>query len=148
MDTIDELLAIEEIKGLKARYFRYVDLKDWEGLHSLLATDALFDISADAPGCILTGPDEIVATVSAALADCVSVHHGHCPEIHVLSDSTAVGVWAMEDNLSWNEGSSRAGMKLHGFGHYHERYEKVGDDWAIKSLTLVRLRVDRHVDGK
>ena len=31
MTTVDELLAIEEIKQLKARYFRCVDTKDWEG---------------------------------------------------------------------------------------------------------------------
>jgi len=33
--AIDRLLAIEDIKILKARYFRFVDSKDEEGLASL-----------------------------------------------------------------------------------------------------------------
>ena len=34
------------------------------------------------------------------------------------------------------------GTEMHGYGHYHETYEKSGTEWRIKSLTLTRLRVD------
>ena len=37
----------------------------------------------------------------------------------------------MEDMLRWPDGT-----ELHGYGHYHETYEKVGDTWRIKTLKL------------
>jgi hypothetical protein len=62
------------------------------------------------------------------------------PEIEVTSPTTARGVWAMEDKLRWPEDSPLAG--LHGYGHYHEEYVKVGGAWRIARTTLTRLRVD------
>ena len=142
MNDIDKLLAIEDIKALKARYFRCVDGKDWEGFRAVFAPDALFDISEDVPGCILTGSDKIVAAVSPPLAGCVSVHHGHCPEIELTSPTTAKGVWAMEDMLRWSEDAAAPIRALHGYGHYHETYSKLDGQWRIQSLRLARLRVD------
>jgi hypothetical protein len=31
---------------------------------------------------------------------------------------------------------------MHGYGHYHETYEKFDGRWLIKTLRLSRLRVD------
>jgi hypothetical protein len=70
----------------------------------------------------------------------VTVHHGHMPEIEVTSPTTARGVWAMEDKLRWPEGSPVRAM--HGYGHYHETYERTQEGWRIKTITLTRLRVD------
>jgi hypothetical protein len=70
----------------------------------------------------------------------VTVHHGHMPEIEITSDDTATGIWAMEDKLRWPEGSPIGWM--HGYGHYHETYERVDGAWRIKTLTLTRLRID------
>ena len=48
--------------------------------------------------------------------------------------------FSSSDMLRWPEGSPiRA---LHGYGHYHETYEKVDGQWLIKTITLTRLRVD------
>ncbi len=58
----------------------------------------------------------------------ITVHHGHMPEITLLSDTTARGIWAMEDKLWWPEGSPL--VHLHGYGHYHETYEKSRRDMA------------------
>ena len=33
-------------------------------------------------------------------------------------------------------------MELHGFGHYHEDYEKSERGWRIKTSLLTRLRMD------
>jgi hypothetical protein len=68
------------------------------------------------------------------------VHHGHTPEIDITSATTATGTWAMEDVLRWpDSGPLRS---LHGYGHYHETYERVAGQWYIKTITLTRLRVD------
>ncbi len=142
MNDTSKLLALEQLKGLKAKYFRCVDTKDWPGFRDLFTEDALFDISDDIPGCVVTGADNIVQTVSEPLADVVSVHHGHCPEIELTSDATATGIWAMEDMLWWPENSSAPIRALHGYGHYHETYECIDGHWVIKTMKLRRLRVD------
>jgi hypothetical protein len=46
----------------------------------------------------------------------------------------------MEDMLRWPEGAPMQAM--HGYGHYHETYEKVDGQWRIASIQLSRLRVD------
>jgi hypothetical protein len=142
MNALDRLLALEEIKVLKARYFRCVDTKDWSGFKAVFAAEATFDISQDVPGCILTGPDRIAAAASVPLTGCTSVHHGHCPEIELTSDVTAMGVWAMEDILRWADDADSPIRALHGYGHYHETYVKTSAGWRIQTMKLTRLRVD------
>ena len=71
------------------------------------------------------------------LAEAVTVHHGHMPEIMLTGPDTARGIWAMEDVVEFPDGH-----KLSGFGHYHETYVRVGSDWRIATLHLTRLRVD------
>jgi len=44
METVDRLWAIEQIKQLKARYFRYLDLHWWHELRELFTDDAVFEI--------------------------------------------------------------------------------------------------------
>ena len=142
MNDVEKLLAIEEIKQLKARYFRFVDTKDWQGFEELFTEDAVLDIRDDIPDCVVTGAAEIVNTVSSNLVDVTSVHHGHCPEIEISSDNSATGIWAMEDKLRWSEDSTAQLKNLHGYGHYLETYARVNDNWRIKTLKLKRLRVD------
>ena len=146
MNIVERLEAIEEIKQLKARYFRCMDTKDWDGFTSVLAPDARMDVSGDLgdgaadSGGVTTGNREIAAFVRASIDDVTTVHHGHMPEIDVTSPTSATGTWAMEDHLWWPEGSPITTM--HGYGHYHETYEKVDGRWLITSTTLTRLRVD------
>lgn len=142
MNSIDRLLAIEDIRNLKARYFRCVDSKDWAGFKAVFAPDASFDVSDDLPGGVLVGLEKITETVSTSLAGCVTVHHGHCPEIEITSERTATGIWAMEDMLRWSENSARPNQTLHGYGHYLETYEKIDGRWLIRTSRLRRLRVD------
>jgi hypothetical protein len=145
MTDNERLMAIEAIKQLKARYFRCMDTKQWNGWNEVFTADALMDVSEERPPgskegpLILNGAEKIIATVSKLLDGVVTVHHGHMPEIEVTSDTTARGIWSMEDKLRWPDGKTT----LHGYGHYHETYEKAGGNWRIKTLKLTRLRVDR-----
>ena len=43
MTESEQLLAVEEIKQLKARYFRCMDTKDWAGFEAVFAPDATVD---------------------------------------------------------------------------------------------------------
>jgi ketosteroid isomerase-like protein len=140
--TLEELGEIEAIKQLKARYFRYLDTKQWDQWGDVFTEDAelVNPQSRDVP---LKGRQEIVRTVSTNLADIVSVHHGHMPEIELLSPTTARGVWSMFDLLVGRRGGARPDeVRLEGYGHYVEQYRKDDDGrWRIARLQLMRLHV-------
>jgi len=127
---------VEAIKQLKARYFRTLDSKDWAGLRQVFTDDVVVDTTASG-GSVVTGAEEFLPYLRELIGDVVTVHHGHTPEIELTSATTAAGVWAMEDMLRWPNG-----REMHGYGHYHETYEKAAGTWCIKTLTLTRLRVD------
>lgn len=135
---------IEAIRRLKARYFRCIDTKDWDGLRAILCDDVDIDVHADS-GRRYTGADAFVTSVSRNLAGATSVHHGHMPEIDILGVDEATGVWAMEDEIWFPPGGPIE--HLHGYGHYHERYRRVDGEWRIAALTLVRIRRDVRPAG-
>lgn len=126
----------EAIKQLKARYFRTMDTKDWDGMRRVFTDDVVMDTSSSGGG-VITGADAFMAFLSETLAGVVTVHHGHMPEIALTSPTTATGIWALHDLLVWPNG-----RRLVGYGHYHETYERVGDEWRIASSKLTRLRMD------
>jgi SnoaL-like domain len=147
----EQLAAIEEIKKLKARYFRYVDTKDWEGLQAVFCADASFDYSAahrvrnpwtgswnpPLPETVrvAVGRGEIVALIRGAVERLHTTHHGHLPEISLLTATTAVGIWAMNDSLR----DAEHHQLLEGSGHYHDTYTRLPAGWAIASCRLTRL---------
>ncbi|MFZ0249145.1 MAG: nuclear transport factor 2 family protein [Acidimicrobiales bacterium] len=127
---------VEAIKQLKARYFRTMDTKDWAGMRRLFADDVVIDTTGSGGG-VVAGADAFVTFLQQTLADAVTVHHGHMPEITLTSGTTATGVWALHDEIVWPDGT-----RMRGDGHYHEEYERVGGEWRISASTLTRLRMD------
>ena len=151
VNDLDRLIAIEDIKQLKARYFRALDTQDWALLESVFAEDAIFDFSqanidphfpvegyASTPP--VQGRTQIVEAIRSTIVGFATVHHGHIPEIDIGSDSTATGIWPMEERVHGITGETI--FDRNGFGHYHETYEKVDGAWQIKTSRIERLRVD------
>ncbi|AQA18573.1 hypothetical protein BST95_10345 [Halioglobus japonicus] len=134
-EHITRLLAIEEIKALKAKYFRCLDTKDWEGLGECFCDDLDADFTA-APGPHTSSRAEYLAMIQKALKYAETVHYGHMPEITVLDASAARGVWAMQDMVKM------PAMTLTGFGHYHEEYRLEDGQWRISRILLTRLMLD------
>jgi len=132
--TLEELLAIEAIKRLKARYFRTMDTQDWEGFADCFTDDVVADFR-DAPGELTQGRDAFVEELKGILAGATTVHHGHMPEIELVSSTEATGIWAMEDIVELPD------MSLQGWGHYHERYCKENGQWRISHVKLTRLKL-------
>jgi uncharacterized protein (TIGR02246 family) len=127
---------IEAIKRLKARYFRTMDTKDWDGMRQVFTDDVVVDTS-EAGGSRVVGADAFMAFLQETLAGTVTVHQGHMPEIDLTSAGTATGIWALNDMVIWPDGT-----RLDGYGHYDETYEKVDGEWKIKSSRLTRLHSD------
>ncbi len=151
VSELERLVAIEEIKSLKARYFRSIDTKDWEALATVFAPDAVFDFGAATIDPIDTDPsvqgpepvagcDAIVAAVSRMLTGVQSVHHGHIPEIEITSATTATGLWPMEDVIRHPHADPPRGG-FTGYGHYDETYVKLDIGWRIATSKLTRLRI-------
>jgi|ERR1700712_3450060 hypothetical protein len=138
LDTAAALWEIEAIKQLKARYCRYLDTKRWDDWRELFTDDFLSDTSPSG-GKVIHGADEFVAFVRNTLgkASQPTAHQVHAPEIELTSETTATGVWALQDVVRLGPG-----LNLDGRGHYHETYEKIDGRWRIKTSTLTRLRED------
>ena len=130
---------VEAIKVLKARYFRLMDTKDWDGLAAVFTDDVTIDMT-DTGGGITHSVAEYLPFLRANIEDVATVHHGHTPEITLTSASTATGTWAMEDMLWWPDGADL--RSLHGYGYYVEEYRKSTDGWRISAMRLTRLRTD------
>jgi len=127
---------IDQLKQLKARYFRTMDTKDWTAMREVFVHDVVMDTTASG-GSLITGADNFMAFLELTLRDAITVHHGHMPEIELVSPSTARGIWALQDIIIWPDGA-----RMHGYGHYHETYEKIDGRWRITSSTLTRLHMD------
>lgn len=152
LDPVEALLAIEDIRQLKSRYFQAVDGKDWDAIVEIFTEDALIDFTGEARHHIghhgvveaeasasesspVTGGREAARGIRSAVRDLVTVHHGHDPQIELTGRDTARGRWSMYDRLDY-------GFEvMHGYGHYDEAYRREAGRWRISSLTLTRVHV-------
>ncbi|MDE2405581.1 MAG: nuclear transport factor 2 family protein [Sphingomonadales bacterium] len=147
MDDLARLVAGEAIRQVKARYFYGLDHKDWDlWRREVWAADGELHVPEHRTEPY-RGIDAIIAWVSAATADQVSIHHGHMPMIEFDGADAARVIWAMEDRLYRTREHPLEGgwTELHGMGHYRERYERRPEGWRLVSSQLTRLRVDMRM---
>jgi hypothetical protein len=159
MDLAEELRAIDAVRQLKARYFRFLDGKDWDGFATIFCRKASFDLLASAtvdPGdgsseaaetaqFLLSGRDAIVTTIRDAVGPNHTVHHGHCHEVWIDSPDEARGIIAMVDKIT---NSLTGECVLEGYGHYHETYRREDGAWRIWHSRLSRLHVFANLDAR
>ena len=138
--ALRELLDLEELRRLKARYFRAVDTIQWDDFGSVFTVDAVLQMPE--VDLEVRGRDAIVDAVRTSLGDVHTVHHGHMPELDITGPDTATGIWAMFDYLLWPRAESGERRTLQGYGHYFEQYQRVEGRWHIASTRVERLRVD------
>ncbi len=132
-----DLAALEEIRRVKYRYLRCVDLKLWDEIAEVFTADATVDYGTRALGepIQLTGRDEIVAFLRKSLGPgIVTVHFASQPEIDVHGD-TATGTWSFEDTVIATEFRTL----IKGAAFYEDRYAR-GEDgrWRISHTGYVR----------
>ena len=134
---LETLEAIEAIRGLKARYFRFVDEKKHDDLAALFTPDSRLVTD----GIAWESPEQFAHTIRDLTGAAPSVHHGHMPEIEITGPDSATGIWAMEDLLTFPVGED-APEGHSGYGQYRETYRKIDGEWLIDSLVLTRFRMD------
>jgi ketosteroid isomerase-like protein len=139
--TFSDLLELEAIEALQARYLRLVDAKDWQAFRRLFADDAEFVLMDDAP---MVGADAFVEFVSGSAEGTRTVHHGHLPELTLVAPGEAQGSWELVDYVEWPpdpETGTRRGRV--GYGRYDVGYRKVGGEWKVARWALSYARNDR-----
>ncbi len=141
MTEVESASHIEAIKVVMARYFRFMDTKQWAELRNLFMPDVTMSAPDDVPDkAPTTGADHFVGVMRSVLDGAVSVHRGFMPEVELNDANSATAVWAMEDVVCYPDD---AGRDFSGSGHYLGEYRRTPDGWKIQSLTLRRLRLCR-----
>ena len=145
MDSFNKL-DTDQIQRIMSAYCRYVDTKQWESLSALIADNASLEFQ-DIEGHTLytfTGPSGLVAASKDAIAELVTVHHLHNPEISFSDDQHAAAIWAMEDRFYKSDNSGKSVRVFHGYGHYHVTFMNQSGNWKITGLKLTRLRLEQY----
>ncbi len=135
---------IENIRTLKARYCRFMDTKQWEAFSQLLSEEVVLEFydTAGALQLKVEGREEVMRQVPAYLKSAQSVHLVQHHEIELLTPTTARGIWAVEDIITFFDPVHSPSAVIHGFGYYHEHYEKSAGQWRITGYRLERLKLD------
>jgi hypothetical protein len=114
---------IEQIKQLKYRYLRTLDLKQW----AEFAECFLPEVTGDYAGLAFEDRDALVNYMRENLGEgLISMHHAHHPEISVEGDE-ATGRWYLEDKVIVPEFD----FVLEGAAFYTDRYLRTPDGWRI-----------------
>ena len=132
MDTAGEL---EAIRRLKYAYFRTLDLKQFDALGALLTDDVT--ASYEDGRTVLEGRAAIVTWLTSVLGDSgiVTEHHGHHPEIDFTSDTTATGVWYLQDRVI----VPAHDVEIAGTAFYDDRYRLTAEGWRIAHTGYTRV---------
>ena len=117
-----DLEAIELIKQLKARYFRFLDTRNLEGLQTVFTSDATASFIGGDYDFQLTGWEQLEAFYKKSFTgQNFGMHNGHHPEICVDGD-TATGIWYLQDIFV----SLEHNMTIMGSALYDDEYRLRG----------------------
>ncbi len=150
---LQRLLDIEEIRHLKARYFRLLDAKDWSAWIDVFTPDLEFiylepsiqnpppgaEVLAD--GTARVSREVLVAFISEAMKSVTTVHHGHMPEITFADRDTARGHWALTNYYQYRTADGSYEWSR-GYGHYDDIYVRTDRGWRIQRSVFFRRDMD------
>jgi hypothetical protein len=133
-----DLVALEEIRQVKYRYLRCVDLKLWDEMEDVFTPGASADYGTHAAGrdLSLRGRDEIIGYLRENLGpEIITVHRCGQPEI-VIDGNAATGTWSFEDTVI----AMKFRVLIKGAAFYEDTYER-GDDgkWRISHIGYTRI---------
>lgn len=142
---IARLEAIEAIRQLKHRYFRACDSKQTDLMREAFVEGPMH-IDYGAVG-IFQNRDDLVAlfTDVGCHPHMIEMHHGQNPEITVLDENRATGVWGLFYYLINTQEQTLTQLG----GSYDDEYRCENGDWRI-SRTVFRvhsLQVHKLDDG-
>lgn len=138
---LQRLVAIEDIRELKVRYFESVDGQDWKAVRAVFTNDAKVDMGLKKPdGTRVEKPDDFVAVLATIITKNIhTLHHGHNFHIELVSPTEAKGRWDYEA-WSWYVGAGAShSPNRQDWGQINEIYRKTSDGWRIASMHGVTV---------
>ncbi|MCP5042646.1 MAG: nuclear transport factor 2 family protein [bacterium] len=144
--SVQMLMDMEAIRQLKHAYFRCIDTANFEELAGLFHDDVTVHFIGGNYEWKLQGRDDYLDAVRGAFtSEAIGHHNGHHPEIQMLNDSEATGIWYLADNM-WvmNFNFFTTGTAI-----YWDRYLKVDGRWTIKDTRYRRIyEINRALDER
>ena len=133
---VQMLMDIEAIKQLKHAYFRCVDTANLEELGTLFHDNVSVHFVGGTYEWKVQGKADYLANIGYSFNKAsVGHHNGHQPEIRMLSDREATGVWYLADHM-WILNHE---AKTYGTALYWDRYVKEDGRWLIIDTCYERL---------
>jgi hypothetical protein len=133
---VQRLMDIEAIKQLKHSYFRCLDTANWEEMDGLFHDDVRVHFLGGTYEWKLEGKTEYLGAIQKSFhKESIGHHNGHHPEIRMLSETEATGIWYLADNM-WimNHKFLTTGTAI-----YWDRYVKEEGRWKIRDTKYRRL---------
>jgi len=136
MDKLQKLIDIEEIKNLKHRYFRAIDMADFDLLDNVFTENITIDYRGGTYRWESEGKDTIKESLKHAFHNqAASMHTAHHPEIKIISDNEATGKWYLQDIFyNFDMDSVTQGTAL-----YEDKYIKLDNNWLISHSEYDRI---------
>jgi hypothetical protein len=127
-----DLAVLEELRQLKYRYLRTLDLKRWDDFADTLTPDVKTNYGEQLS---FDDRDSVVAFMRNSLGPTIiTVHQCHHPELTIDGD-TATGTWYLEDKVIVTEHR----MLLTGAAFYDDAYRRCDDGrWRISRTGYQR----------
>lgn len=133
---VQRLMDIEAIKQLKHSYFRCIDTSNIEELATIFHKDVAVHFVGGTYEWSLKGRQEYLDSIKHSFhKESIGHHNGHMPEIQMLSENEATGIWYLADNM-WmlNHKHFTTGTAI-----YWDRYIKEDGVWSIIETNYERL---------
>jgi hypothetical protein len=134
--AVQLLMDIEAIQQLKHAYFRCIDTANFDELEGLFHEDVTVHFIGGFYEWKLEGRAAYLESIRQSFhRRAVGHHNGHHPEIQILSDREATGIWYLADNMWILEHQ----FFTTGTAVYWDRYLKVDGRWTIKDTRYERI---------
>jgi hypothetical protein len=132
---VQQLKDIEAIKRLKHAYFRAIDSADLALLATLLHKDVTAHFIGGLYEWKIAGREAYLEAIGQSFnSDVLCQHNGHHPEVDLLSETEATGIWYLHD-IFYN---LKMQLLTQGTAFYHDRYIKEDGRWWLKSTYYKR----------
>ncbi len=133
---IQMLMDIEAIKQLKHAYFRCLDTANFVEMAEIFHEDVSVHFIGGNYEWKLQGRAAYLESIQKSFhREAVGHHNGHHPEIQILSETEATGIWYLADNM-W---MTNFKFFTTGTALYWDRYLKVGGKWVIRDTKYERI---------
>ncbi len=133
---IQMLMDIEAIKQVKHAYFRCLDTANFDEMEELFHADVSVHFIGGNYEWKLEGRAAYLESIQKSFhREAVGHHNGHHPEIQILSETEATGIWYLADNM-W---MTNFKFFTTGTALYWDRYLKVEGKWTIRDTKYERI---------